>query len=174
MSFRTLLIETPSYQNDNYIKIKDFYQENIKELHKLYLKLKTIRKKELEFKFKIIGFNKKESKYFDKINSSTLKNIKSEINKINDKVPDKVLNLSLFSDYDKSTTTPGLGFKDKEKALYTIEKIKDREIKYQISVITTMLGRAKNHPNQTEGMREAIKVFEKWLEKYKQKKEKNN
>ena len=27
------------------LKIKDFYQENIKELHKLYLKLKTIRKK---------------------------------------------------------------------------------------------------------------------------------
>ena len=71
MSFRTLLIETPSYQNENYIKIKDFYQENIKQLHKLYLKFKTIRKKELEFKFKVIGFNKKESKYFDKINSST-------------------------------------------------------------------------------------------------------
>ena len=58
--------------------------------------------------------------------------------------------------------------------MYTIEKIKDRELKYQISVIATMLGRAKNHPNQTEGMREAIKVFEKWLEKYKQKKDKNN
>ena len=35
-------------------------------------------------------------------------------------------NLSLFSDYNKETTVPGLGFKDKEKALYTIEKIKHK------------------------------------------------
>ena len=30
-----------------------------------------------------------------------------------------------------------------------------------------MLGRAKNHPNQTKGMRDAIKVFKLWLKKYK-------
>ena len=28
-----------------------------------------------------------------------------------------------------------------------------------------MYNRAKYHPHQTEGMREAMKVFEKWLEK---------
>ena len=79
----------------------------------------------------------------------------------------KPLNLSLFSDYKPSTTMPGLGFKDKEKAIFTIKAIKNRPIKYQINVISTMLGRAKNHPNKTKNMNEAIKVFNKWIKEYK-------
>lgn len=35
-----------------------------------------------------------------------------------------------------------------------------------------MLGRAKNHPHQTKGMKDAIKVFEKWLKDYKKLKNK--
>ena len=30
-----------------------------------------------------------------------------------------------------------------------------------------MLGRAKNHPNKTRNMNEAIKVFNKWMKDYK-------
>ena len=56
----------------------------------------------------------------------------------------KPLNLSLFSDYNPKTTTYGLGFKDKAKA-YTVEAIKNRDLKYQVNVIATMLGRAKKH-----------------------------
>ena len=56
----------------------------------------------------------------------------------------KPINLSLFSDYNPKTTTHGLGFKDKEKALYTVKAIKTRDLKYQVNVISTMLGRAKN------------------------------
>ena len=55
----------------------------------------------------------------------------------------KPLNLSLFSDYNPKTTTYGLGFKDKAKALYTVEAIKNRDLKYQVNVIATMLGRQK-------------------------------
>ena len=80
------------------------------------------------------------------------------------------LNLSLFSDYNPKTTTHGLGFKDKKKALFTIENIKKRPIKYQVNVISTMLGRAQNHPNKTNGMNEAIKIFNKWMIKYKKSK----
>jgi len=29
-----------------------------------------------------------------------------------------------------------------------------------------MIGRAKSHPNQTKGMIEAIKIFQKWLDWY--------
>ena len=29
-----------------------------------------------------------------------------------------------------------------------------------------MIGRAKSHPNQTKGMRKAIKIFQKWLDWY--------
>ena len=44
----------------------------------------------------------------------------------------KTLNLSLFSDYNPKTTTYGLGFKDKAKALYTVETIKNRDLKYNL------------------------------------------
>ena len=84
----------------------------------------------------------------------------------------KPLNLSLFSDYKPETTLKGLGFKDKEKALFTVLAIKKRPIKYQVNVIATMLGRAKNHPNKTKDMNDAIIVFNKWMENYKKNKKK--
>ena len=85
----------------------------------------------------------------------------------------KPLNLSLFSDYNPKTTTHGLGFKDKDKALYTIRKIRKRNKKYQINVIATMLGRAKKHPYKTKQMKEAIKVFSVWMKNYKKSKAKS-
>ena len=60
--------------------------------------------------------------------------------------------------------------KNKEKALFTINAIKNRSDKYQVNVVSTMLGRAKNHPNKTKDMGGAIKVFDDWLKKYKRKK----
>ena len=85
----------------------------------------------------------------------------------------KPINLSLFSDYNPKTTTKGLGFKNKEKALYTINTIKNRSTKYQVNVIATMLGRAKNHPNKTGDMNDAIKLFSEWMNQYKRKKNEN-
>ena len=79
----------------------------------------------------------------------------------------KPLNLSLYSDYKPQTTLKGLGFKNKEKAIYTIDAIKARHKKYQVNVVSTMLGRAKKHPNKTADMDEAILVFEKWMLDYK-------
>ena len=97
--------------------------------------------------------------------------------KIIDKMPlskkSRPINLSLYSDYNPKTTTQGLGFKNKEKALYTIKTIKNRSSKYQVNVIATMLGRAKNHPNKTEDMEDAIKIFSDWMKKYKNKKSEN-
>ena len=80
----------------------------------------------------------------------------------------KPINLSLYSDYNPKTTTHGLGFKNKEKALYTVDTIKNRPIKYQVNVIATMLGRAKKHPYKTKEMNDAIKVFSKWMSNYKE------
>ena len=64
-------------------------------------------------------------------------------------------------------TAHGLGFKNKVKALYTVDTIKNRPIKYQVNVIATMLGRAKKHPHKTKEMGEAIKDFSKWMSNYK-------
>lgn len=36
---------------------------------------------------------------------------------------------------------------------------------YQKQVVNTMYNRAKYHPHQTDGMKEAMKVFKKWLDK---------
>ena len=169
---RILLIETDSYKNNNYIKTKEFYESFIEKFHKRFIKMLTIRKKETDFLIKIIDFDGKIIKSFKNINQKVIKqilnlfNLKRQKELLENNAKIKPQNLSLFSDYSKDTTTPNLGFKDKEKALYTINKIKNRSLKYQVSVISTMIGRAKSHPNQTKGMIEAIKIFQKWLDWY--------
>ena len=60
----------------------------------------------------------------------------------------------------------------RDRALFTVSAIKKRPIKYQVNVIATMLGRAKNHPNKTKDMNDAIIVFNKWMENYKKNKKK--
>ena len=52
---------------------------------------------------------------------------------------------------------------DEYKTYNWIEKIKDKPIKYQKSVVNTMFYRAKYHPHQTKEMKEAIKIFQKWI-----------
>lgn len=170
---RLIYIETPNYQNENYKKTKEIYEKNIKEFHKRYVKLVTNRKKENNFLIKLIGFDGEVKKIYKKLNPSYVFKVidKMPLAKLmdeNKKIKPK--NLSLFSDYNKETTVPGLGFKNKEKAIYTIEKIKNKPIRYQVSLVATMIGRAKNHPHKTKDMEEAQKIFEKWMESYKKNK----
>lgn len=160
---RILLIETPDYTNYKYIKARDTYEDNIKEFHQRYVKKITKRDKDEPFKIKIIGFDGEVKLTLDRMNKTKI------LNTIDDMPMSKLIkpkNLSLYTDYNKETTIPGLGFKDKEKALYTIDKIKNKSKKYKINTINTMLNRAKYHPHQTKGMRDAIKVFKKELESY--------
>ena len=79
----------------------------------------------------------------------------------------KKVNLSLYADDHPETSTKGTGFKDKQKALDTLEIIKDRDLTYQKQVVLTMYNRAKHHPHQTATMKDAMDVFNKWLEKHK-------
>ena len=78
----------------------------------------------------------------------------------------KKINISLYNDDHPKTSTKGTGFKDKQKAIDTLKIIKNRELNYQKLVVITMYNRAKYHPHQTADMREAMKVYKKWLEKY--------
>lgn len=77
----------------------------------------------------------------------------------------KTINTSLYEDNHPETSTKGLGFKDKEKAIETLKIIKNRDLTYQKQVVNTMYNRAKYHPYQTKDMREAMKVFKEWLKK---------
>ena len=169
---RILLLCTTCFRDNNYKKSKELYQTYIKEFHKRHVKLMSFRKKGLKFSIKLIGFDgilKKEyltlepHYIFDLIDSMPMSK-----KKYGGKL--KPLNLSLYSDYKPETTLKGLGFKNKEKAIYTIDAIKDRDKKYQINVVSTMLGRAKKHPNRTSDMDEAIIIFEKWMLDYKKSK----
>ena len=169
---RILLLCTTCYRDNDYKKSKELYQTHIKEFHKRYVKLMSFRKKGLIFSVKLFGFDgtlKKEyltlepRNIFDLIDTMPM-------SKQNYQGKLKPLNLSLYSDYNTKTTLKGLGFKNKEKAYYTIDAIKDRDKKYQVNVVSTMLGRAKKHPNKTADMDEAILVFEKWMVNYKKSK----
>ncbi len=73
----------------------------------------------------------------------------------------------LYTDLNPKTTIHGTGFKDIDTALDTLDLIKNRSLRYQFDVINTMYNRAKYHPNRTEEMEDAMKVFANWLKQYK-------
>ncbi len=161
---RLLLVNTPNYKNFEYKKTRDLYQKEIKHFHKRAIKLIS-KNNQNKFSIDLIGFDGKKKLSLKKLNPK-------KIFRTVDKMPlstkkFKPINLSLFSDYEPKTTMHGLGFKDKDKAIYTIKTIKKRDLKYQVNVVSTMMGRAKKHPNKTKGMNEAIKVFQSWMKDYK-------
>ena len=65
---RLIIIDTPSYKNEDYLKNKLIYEKNIKEFHKRYIKLLTNRQKDNKFKIKLIGFDGKIKKIFNNLN----------------------------------------------------------------------------------------------------------
>jgi hypothetical protein len=71
-------------------------------------------------------------------------------------------NMELYTDANPDDTIK-VGFKDKQAAIDSIEKIKKKTKPYQIKVIITLYYRAKFHPYQTKKMKDAMKVFRKWL-----------
>ncbi len=80
----------------------------------------------------------------------------------------------LYTDLHPQTTIQGTGFVNEEAAEKTLELIKNRSIRYQFDVINTMYNRAKYHPNQTSEMRDAMKIYRKWINQYDKLKKKEN
>ena len=165
---RVLLIKTPDYKNQKYKKAKELYRKDIKHFHKRIVKLVS-KKTGKDFSIELFGFDGAKKKSFKNFDSKKIFKIIDlmPMSKIFKDKKIKPLNLSLFSDYNPKTTTHGLGFKDKEKASHTLKAIKHRDLKYQVNVIATMLGRAKKHPHKTKKMKDAIKVFSLWMKNYK-------
>ena len=163
---RVLLLITPNYTNFKYKKSKNIYINNIHEFHKRYIKLVTFVSKKDDFNIKLFGFDGDLMKKYNEIDYKKIFNLSDKIsisklkekyNKLNPK------NLSLYSNYNEKNYTQGLGYKNKEKALYTVKTIKTRDINYQINLLNTMIGRAKNHPHKTSEMKDAIKILQKRL-----------
>ena len=170
---RILLLNTTCYRDSNYKRSKELYQEYIKEFHKRHVKLMSNRKMSHKFSINLIGYDGTLKKKFDTLEPKEIFELIDSMPMINELESGKIqpLNLSLYSDYKPETTLKGLGFKDKEKAIYTLDAIRERDTKYQVNVVSTMLGRAKKHPNKTSDMDDAIMVFEKWLLNYRKTKD---
>ena len=168
---RVLLVKTPDYKDLRYKKAKKLYQSNIKQFHKRVVKFIS-KKTSNNFSIELFGFDGTKKQTFQNFNIRKIFKIIDimPMSKVLKNKKIKPLNLSLFSDYNPKTTTYGLGFKDKEKALYTVKAIKNRDLKYQLNVIATMLGRAKKHPYKTKNMKDAIRVFSLWMKNYKKNK----
>ena len=144
---RLLVLNTPNYNYQEFKRSKDLYQKDIKGFHKRYIKLVTKLDKTKKFNVILIGFDGTKKIELDKIYTKKIFEIvdKMPMNKLIKDKKFKPINLSLFSDYKPETTLKGLGFKDKEKALFTVSAIKKRPIKYQVNVIATMLGLSLIH-----------------------------
>jgi hypothetical protein len=55
-----------------------------------------------------------------------------------------------------------LGYGTANKARQTIKRLKKQPKQYQHQAITTLYYRAKFHKHQTQGMRNALKIFKKF------------
>jgi hypothetical protein len=86
------------------------------------------------------------------------------------------MNSHLYTNDNPKTTIHGTGFSNKNKAKKTIiltnKLVKEGKIDkiWQMRIIQTMYYRAKHHPHRNEKMEEAMKIFNDWLKKYKEKK----
>ena len=124
--------------------------------------------------------------------NSRFKN-KKEKNKNKKKTLKKVVpNMSLYADYHPESSVKGFGYKNKEVALKTIQKLekmdKNGELEkkligpgkrieaeqinkkitsYKLQVINTMYNRAKFHKFRSNDMLGAMKVFKEYLSELK-------
>jgi len=60
--------------------------------------------------------------------------------------------------------TRGIGYGSAEKARKSIQLLRGKPRTYQMQVATTMFYRAKYHKYQNQGMRDAMKVWDKYIQ----------
>lgn len=164
------------YSNKDDIQtIKNSYLQNKKEIHKKWIKIVFYKKENKENKEKkekkesnidifLIGFDGNIKKRYKKWD---LNKIFNDVEKMENKdyvysLKNKI-NFSLYEEYKPKSKIEGLGYKNKEKALFTIQKIQKMPIDYQKRTIITLKARAENHRHQTKDMINAISIFNKWL-----------
>ncbi|AZQ45075.1 hypothetical protein [Nonlabens ponticola] len=80
---------------------------------------------------------------------------------------------NLYTDDNPASTVEGLGFKDKEKAEESVEKVErlldegEIDLAHGKQICVTMEQRSKHHPHRNDDMKEAEKVWHKYLEELK-------
>lgn len=76
----------------------------------------------------------------------------------------------LYTDDNPQTTLHATGFKDADTAHHTLKLVSQRSLTYQFQTINTMLYRAKGHKHKTPGIEAAIKIFQEWVDTYRDQK----
>ncbi len=87
---------------------------------------------------------------------------------------EKIKSIELYTNAHPNTTIKGTGYKNKETAEKTLVLIQKKTKKYQFLIINILYQIAKYHKHQTKGMKDAMKVFGKWLNHYKKTNKKMN
>ncbi len=158
------------YSNDMLSKKKKFDEElkkykNDLKIRNVKIKKYIINSRSNLFQIKLFGYDSSLKFLSNKYNS-----LPKIINLI-DNMPmgkiEKKKSIELFTNAHPKSTIHGLGFKNKNTAIQSLKKIKNKPIKYQKQVATTMFYRAKYHPHQTKNMKDAMKIYEKFLKKIK-------
>jgi hypothetical protein len=110
-----------------------------------------------------IIIKKIDSMPFGKIDRNEEKNKKNKKNK-------NIKSIELYTNAHPKSTVRGTGYKNKETVEKTLLLIQKKTKKYQFLVINVLYQRAKYHKHQTKGMKDAMKVFRKWLDNYQKEK----
>ena len=75
----------------------------------------------------------------------------------------KLKSINLYTNAHPEDTIQGLGIKDVQKVKNSLELIKNKDLKYQQQVLTSLYYRAKYHPHKTKNMKNAILLLNKEL-----------
>ncbi len=70
----------------------------------------------------------------------------------------------LFNDNPKGKSKIKSGYGTAERARQTLKRLRSKPKAYQRQVAVTMFYRAKHHKYQTKGMKEAMKIYGKFLQ----------
>jgi TolA-binding protein len=109
-----------------------------------------------------------------KIDSMPFGKIEKNEGKIEKNKNEKIKSIELYTNAHPKSTVHGTGYKNKETAEKTLLLIQKKTKKYQFLIINVLYQRAKYHKHQTKGMKDAMKVFRKWLDNYQKEKKIEN
>lgn len=170
--YRTLIL----YYSSDQVKKKNLFLTNY-NLYKKQFKLrhvkfiKKINKSRSQlFNLSLYGYDGKLKYISNKVTS--IPTIFKKIDDMHMGKLEKLKSIELYTNAHPQTTIKGTGYKNISAAKKSILLISGKPKSYQFLVVNTLYQRAKYHKHQTKEMREAMKLFEKWIKKYKKYKSK--
>jgi hypothetical protein len=167
--FRKLVIKYSLDRIEKKNKIKILIKGYKKELDEHHVKIKFIENKQRDelFSVELFGYDGTLKYKTNKINC--IEYIIELIDKMpmgDEELTERIKSIEIYTNAHKGNTIKGLGYKNKEVALKSIELVKSYSKEKQFRIINILYQRAKYHPYPTSEIKDAMKVFKKWLDGY--------